>query len=277
MKRLARARCSRPARSRSAARRSRRLRTRPRSKNAAIGRPRLLRRRADDRDAAHARAGARAVRRHRDRRRRRRLGAAIAGKPHSRSPSAESPSSPPWTPPGQHPSHQPSAVSDSHRDPAVDGLRHRPSRHDAAVPGGAADARPDGPSVLDVGTGSGVLAIAAAGSAPRDALGIDFDADAIQSARENLDAESRRRPRHASRSIDLRGAAAAAGRLVTANLTGALLVRSARRCSARLRAGGTLILSAASRSHERDEVRRGVRRRAADPGSARRTAGSASR
>ena len=83
-----------------------------------------------------------------------------------------------------------------------------------------------GLGVLDVGTGSGVLAIAADRLGAAGALGIDHDADAIQSARENLDLNPD--ARHVTFEIvDLRRDAAAAADVVTANLTGALLIRSA--------------------------------------------------
>jgi ribosomal protein L11 methyltransferase len=108
--------------------------------------------------------------------------------------------------------------------------------------------------VLDVGTGSGVLAIAADRLGAARAIGIDCDADAIQSARENLDLNP-----EASRvtfdAVDLAARALPLVDVVTANLTGALLVRAAPALLAAVRAGGTLILSGIQ-SHERDEVRR---------------------
>ena len=104
-----------------------------------------------------------------------------------------------------------------------------------------------GAFVLDVGTGSGILAIAAARLGASGALGIDSDADAIQSANENLalnpqagivrfalmniaDGSS---PPHALPRADI----------VMANLTGALLVRVAGSLLDAVNPGGTLIIS----------------------------------
>ena len=109
-----------------------------------------------------------------------------------------------------------------------------------------------GCSMLDVGTGSGVLAIAAAVLGAAGALGIDCDGDAIQSARENLLLN----PGAGTVSfavIDLAAAPLPIADVVTANLTGALLVRSAGRLLDALRPGGTLIVSGIL-AHERDEV-----------------------
>jgi ribosomal protein L11 methyltransferase len=109
-----------------------------------------------------------------------------------------------------------------------------------------------GRDVLDVGTGSGVLAIAADRLGAARALGIDYDADAIQSARENL--ELNPDARHVSFAVaDMNAAALPAADVVTANLTGALLVRSAARLLDAVRPGGTLILSGIL-AHERDAV-----------------------
>ena len=107
--------------------------------------------------------------------------------------------------------------------------------------------------LLDVGTGSGVLAIAAAHLGAAQALGIDYDPDAIRSARENLDLN----PEASGVTFetgDLATRALPEADVVTANLTGALLVRSAPILLAAVRTGGILILSGIQ-SHERDEVR----------------------
>ena len=81
-----------------------------------------------------------------------------------------------------------------------------------------------GASVLDVGTGSGILAIAAARLGAAQARGIDFDADAIQSANENLT----RNPEVCTVRFDVAEIAPDLPRadIVLANLTGALLARS---------------------------------------------------
>jgi len=111
-----------------------------------------------------------------------------------------------------------------------------------------------GRDVLDVGTGSGVLAIAAERLGAAGVLGIDFDADAIQSARENLDLNPD--VRHVLfEAVDLADRPLPPADVVTANLTGAVLIRSASALLAAVRAGGTLILSGIQ-SHEADDVRR---------------------
>jgi ribosomal protein L11 methyltransferase len=134
-----------------------------------------------------------------------------------------------------------------------------------------------GQVMLDVGTGSGVLAIAAERLGASRATGLDNDADAIQSARENLEVNPavRRvtfefgdltargfqpsetgspaciaRPWDERLALQLRSGQAD---VVTANLTGALLVRSAPALLATVRPGGTLILSGLL-AHERNEV-----------------------
>jgi ribosomal protein L11 methyltransferase len=99
-----------------------------------------------------------------------------------------------------------------------------------------------GRRVVDLGTGSGVLALAAwrLGAASIDA--VDYDADAIANAQENLDLNG------AAGAIALRQADLAfdpplPGDVVVANLTGALLVAQARVITALVRPAGTLIVS----------------------------------
>ena len=100
--------------------------------------------------------------------------------------------------------------------------------------------------VLDVGTGSGILALAAAALGAREVDAIDIDPDAIRSARENV-----------SLNASLAGGSAARVRvaigdgreprepadLVLANLTGGLLIAAAERLVSLTRPGGRLLLS----------------------------------
>jgi len=99
-----------------------------------------------------------------------------------------------------------------------------------------------GRTMLDVGTGSGVLAIAARMLGARTAVGIDHDPDALQAARENLrlnasvDAVT-------FEIADLSDTSLDAADVVTANLTGALLCRAATTLDAAVRSDGRLIVS----------------------------------
>ena len=99
-----------------------------------------------------------------------------------------------------------------------------------------------GRRVVDLGTGSGVLALAAWRLGAADVEALDYDEDAIVNARENL------RLNHAEKAITLRQADVrvepiGAGDVVTANLTGAMLVALAPSITLLVRPGGTLILS----------------------------------
>jgi ribosomal protein L11 methyltransferase len=106
--------------------------------------------------------------------------------------------------------------------------------------------------MLDVGTGSGVLAMAADRLGAVRALGIDCDPDAVHSARENLEWNPEVHG-VTFEIVDLARTTLPAADVVTANLTGALLVRSAGVLLAAVRPAGTLILSGLL-AHERDEV-----------------------
>jgi ribosomal protein L11 methyltransferase len=106
--------------------------------------------------------------------------------------------------------------------------------------------------LLDVGTGSGVLAIAASIRRAGDVLGVDVDPDAIRNAVENLQlnpAAGRVRLLVA----DFRDAELAGADVVIANLTGAVLVQNAERLMSLVLDRGTLIISGLQAA-ERDEV-----------------------
>lgn len=113
-------------------------------------------------------------------------------------------------------------------------------------------------SVLDAGTGSGILAIAAALVGARRALGIDCDPDAIAAARENL----RLNPAAAGVTFDIADLTTTVlphADVVTANLSGTLLVRLASRLADAVRPGGQLIVSGLLLDEESD-VRRAFSR-----------------
>ena len=99
-----------------------------------------------------------------------------------------------------------------------------------------------GRGVIDVGTGSGVLAIAAAKLGASSVVAFDEDPEALRNARENVvrnDVSSRVDVQDAELGT-FRGKAAD---VVVANLTGAVIQRFARRLAALVSPGGRLIVS----------------------------------
>ena len=97
-------------------------------------------------------------------------------------------------------------------------------------------------SVLDVGTGSGVLAIVAAKLGAPFVSAIDVDPDAIENARENIVRNNVAQIVEAH-VRDLTEPGVPAADLVTANLTGTLLARHAPELGALVKPGGSLIVA----------------------------------
>jgi ribosomal protein L11 methyltransferase len=104
-----------------------------------------------------------------------------------------------------------------------------------------------GSTILDVGTGSGVLAIAAQRLGAARVIAIDDDPDAVQSARENA---QRNNANVDLRVADLRHIVLARFDLVLANLTGALLMQTAGRLQELTTPRGPMILSGFTREEE---------------------------
>jgi ribosomal protein L11 methyltransferase len=104
-----------------------------------------------------------------------------------------------------------------------------------------------GSTVIDIGTGSGVLAIAAMLLGAARVIAIDDDPDAIQAARENVELN------HVNvdlRVADLRTIVLSRFDLVLANLTGGLILQSARRLDDLAARRGPMILSGFQRHEE---------------------------
>lgn len=103
--------------------------------------------------------------------------------------------------------------------------------------------------VLDVGTGSGVLALAAWRLGAGSILAVDDDADAVAAAGDNLElngAPGAITLRHG----DFRLMPGLAADLVLANLTGALLMRQAETLAAAVAPGGSLVASGLTLAEE---------------------------
>lgn len=107
-----------------------------------------------------------------------------------------------------------------------------------------------GRTVLDVGTGSGVLAIAASLLGASRSVGIDDDADAITAARENLELNP---PAEVTLLVaDLRATDVGPADVVIANLTGGLLIAAARALQEFVAPGGSLVMSGLMAIEEQD-------------------------
>jgi ribosomal protein L11 methyltransferase len=126
------------------------------------------------------------------------------------------------------------------------------------------DEPPEALAVLDVGTGSAVLALAAAALGASRAIGYDLDADAVFVARENV----RRHPFGDRVRLLVSSAAAIAGvfPVVVANLLPEEFFSIRRDVLARVAPGGRLVLSGIPRERENEVVGRVRSRRFAVTG-----------
>jgi ribosomal protein L11 methyltransferase len=108
-----------------------------------------------------------------------------------------------------------------------------------------------GRAVLDVGTGSGVLALVSRALGARSVRAVDDDPDAIESARENL-ALNGGGSGIELRVGDFRELPAGLFDVVVANLTGGLLAGSAEVLAGAVAPGGTLVISGVTLDEEAD-------------------------
>jgi ribosomal protein L11 methyltransferase len=106
----------------------------------------------------------------------------------------------------------------------------------------------EGLRVLDVGTGSGILAIAAAKRGAREVVGVDSDPLAVRAARENADANDVSVAIHHGSAVDVDGSFD----VVLANLVGPVLVQVAPHLRARLATSGSLVSAGITTQAESD-------------------------
>lgn len=119
------------------------------------------------------------------------------------------------------------------------GTGHHPTTRLCLLALSAIDA--ESKRALDVGTGSGVLALAAAMKGAAPVLGVDVDGDAIASARTS--AALNPGVPVTFEVADFRERLDLAADLVLANLTGGMLTQAAARVRALVAPGGTLVVS----------------------------------
>jgi ribosomal protein L11 methyltransferase len=99
-----------------------------------------------------------------------------------------------------------------------------------------------GRTLVDVGTGSGILAIAGRCLGAARAIGIDCDPDAVRSAADNVGLNPRAQPVELLIG-DVRGSTLPPADVVTANLTGPALIAAAAVLRRAMKPGGTMIVS----------------------------------
>jgi len=109
-----------------------------------------------------------------------------------------------------------------------------------------------GRTVLDLGTGSGVLAMAASVLGAREVRGVDIDADAVEAAVRSAALNTLPTPVTFG-TADVFAVRSAPADVVLANLTGAMLIRAAAPLAAMVVPGGSLVVSGFMH-YERDAV-----------------------
>lgn len=113
---------------------------------------------------------------------------------------------------------------------------------------------PEGFTVLDLGTGSGILAIGAEALGASRVEAIDFDADAVRIASENVK-KNRCRNIHPAQGDVLKLRAGKPRDVILANLFSDVLIAAAPKISRAAKAGGTLIFSGVLRKQSAEVAR----------------------